>query len=165
MESLVLPTTLMWSSITPEEMRMFLGLIILMGQLRKENMGDYWSIDPTISTLIFTRAMSRNSFESIWQSWHFSDSSQQTQVSGWLFKIWLMHEYFVQKFRSIYNPKQELSLDEATMPWQGCLKFRTYNPGKVTKYVVLVRMMCEVVSGYICNMLRERSRRIQCYHF
>jgi len=38
---------------TPEEMRMFLGLIILMGQIRKENIRDYWSTDPTISTLIF----------------------------------------------------------------------------------------------------------------
>jgi hypothetical protein len=37
------------------------------------------------------------------------------------------------------------------IPWQGHLKFRTYNPGKI-KYGVLVRMVCEVVSGYICNM-------------
>ena len=31
-------------------------------------------------------------------------------------------------------------------------KFRTYDPGKITKYGVLVRMVCETVSGYICNM-------------
>lgn len=27
-----------------------------------------------------------------------------------------------------------------------------YNPGKITKYGVLVRMVCEAVSGYVCNM-------------
>jgi hypothetical protein len=27
------------------------------------------------------------------------------------------------------NPKQELSLDEAMIPWWGRLAFRTYNPG------------------------------------
>jgi hypothetical protein len=32
------------------------------------------------------------------------------------------------------------------------MKFTTYNPGKITKYGVLVRMVCEAVSGYICNM-------------
>jgi len=32
------------------------------------------------------------------------------------------------------------------------MKFRTYNPGKITKYGVLVRMVCEAVPGYICNM-------------
>ena len=63
-----------------------------------------------------------------------------------------MNEYFVQKFRSVYSPNQYLSLDEAMIPWQGRLKFRTYNRGKITKYGVLVRMVCEAVSGYICNM-------------
>jgi len=38
------------------------------------------------------------------------------------------------------------------MPWLGHLKFRTYNLGKVTKYGVLVRMVCEAVSSCICNM-------------
>ena len=60
--------------------------------------------------------------------------------------------HFLWKFRSICNPKQELSLGEAMPPSQGCLKFRMYNPGKITKYGVLVRIVCEAVSGYICNM-------------
>jgi hypothetical protein len=58
----------------------------------------------------------------------------------------------VQKFRSVLCPKQELSLDEAMIPWWDRLKYRTYNPGKITKYGVLVRMVCEAVSGFICNM-------------
>jgi hypothetical protein len=52
--------------LVPEEMRKFLGLIILMGQVRKEYIRDCWSTDPTISTCIFPRTVSRNHFESIW---------------------------------------------------------------------------------------------------
>ena len=63
-----------------------------------------------------------------------------------------MYEYFVQNFRAVYSPKQELSLDEAMIQLLGHLKFRSYNPGKTTKCGVLVRMVCEAVSGYICNM-------------
>jgi hypothetical protein len=63
-------------------MRKFMGLIILMGQVRKESVRDYWSTDPTISTPIFPKTMSRNLFECIWQAWHFSDNSQQTKDSG-----------------------------------------------------------------------------------
>ena len=95
--------------------------------------------------------MSRNRFESIWQAWHFSDNSQQTQDSGRLFKILPVCEYSVQKFRSVYSPKQ-LSPVEAAIPWLGRRKFRKYDPGKITKDGVLVRMMCEAESGYVCNM-------------
>jgi len=126
----MLRKTLKWSNITPEEMRKFMGLIILMGQVRKESVRDYWSTDPTISTPIFPQTMSRNCFESIWQPWHFSDNSQQRKDSGGLVKIFPLYEYFLQKFRSVYSPKQELSLDEAMIPWWGRLAFRTYNPGK-----------------------------------
>jgi len=63
-----------------------------------------------------------------------------------------MYEYFVQKFRSVYGVKQELSLHEAMIPWWGHQKFRTYNPGKITKYGLCLRMVCEAVSVYICNM-------------
>jgi len=51
-----------------------------------------------------------------------------------------------------YTARNKKSLDEAMIPWQGHLKFRTYNPGKITKYGLLLRMVCETVSGYICNM-------------
>ena len=74
------------------------------------------------------------------------------QDSGRLFKIWHMYEYFVYKFTSVYSPTHELSLDEAMIPWRGCLKFRTSNPGEITKYGVLMKMVCEAVSCYICNM-------------
>ena len=40
----------------------------------------------------------------------------------------------------------------ATIPWQGHLKFRMYNPRKISKYGVQVRMVCEALLGYICKM-------------
>ena len=63
-----------------------------------------------------------------------------------------MYEYSVQKFRSVYSPKQEPSLDEAMISWRVRPKFKTYNPGKITKYGELARIVCEAISGYIYNM-------------
>jgi hypothetical protein len=36
--------------------------------------------------------------------------------------------------------------------WRGRLRFRVYNPGKITKYGILVQLVCESMSGYICNI-------------
>jgi hypothetical protein len=46
---------------------------------------------------------------------------KQPLDAGRLFKIQSVYEYFLQKFRSVYSPKQELSLDETMIPWQGHL--------------------------------------------
>jgi hypothetical protein len=56
---------------------------------------------------------------------------------------------FSAKMQVSLQPK-ELSLDEATILRRGCLKFRMCNAGTI-KYGVLVRMVCEVVSGYVCK--------------
>ena len=52
----------------------------------------------------------------------------------------------------VHLQPKELSLNEATIPWQGGLKFKTYNPGKTTQYGLLVRMVCEAVSYCISTM-------------
>jgi len=49
----VSPETLMWSNITIEEMIKVLELIILMGNVRKENIRDFWSTDPQFPNSIF----------------------------------------------------------------------------------------------------------------
>ncbi|KAI4487114.1 hypothetical protein M0802_012028 [Mischocyttarus mexicanus] len=37
------------------------------------------------------------------------------------------------------------------IPFRGLINYRTYNPTKLTKYGMLIRMLCESKSGYICN--------------
>jgi hypothetical protein len=54
--------------------------------------------------------------------------------------------------RSVYSPQKQMSFDETMIPQRGHLKFRIYNSEKITQYGVLVRMVCEGKSGYICNM-------------
>jgi hypothetical protein len=64
------------NNITTKETGKFLGLTILMEQVRKEYKRDCWSTDPTISTPIFPHTISRNHFESTWQAWNFIDKHQ-----------------------------------------------------------------------------------------
>ncbi|CAK9809258.1 PiggyBac transposable element-derived protein 4 [Anthophora quadrimaculata] len=143
--------TLRWVDVTVTEMKKFLGLIILMGQTRRDDIYDYWSTLSYIETPTFPKIMSRNRFMQIWRMWYFCNNDLLYDKTDKLFKIREVLSYVQNKFQTVYTPKQELSLDEGIIPWRGRLSFRTYNPAKVVKYGILVRTVCEATSGYICN--------------
>lgn len=141
-----------WKHVNCFELKRFMSLILLMGLVRKDARDDYWSTDPTIETPIFSKVMSRNRFNQIWTNWHFCNNEEMDESSDKLFKITPVLSYFVSKFKTIYIPKQELSLDENIIPWRGPLSFKVYNAGKLIKYGLFVRMVCEASSGYIGNL-------------
>ena len=57
-----------------------------------------------------------------------------------------------KKFQELYYPKKELSLDEATCPFKGRLKFLTCNPDKPYKWGIKIYQVCESASGYCFSL-------------
>ena len=83
---------------------------------------------------------------------HFNDNLETPLPADRISKVKPLLDYFLPKFQLIYILKQELSLDEAMIKWRGQLRFKTYNPGKRTKYGILVRMVSKSETGYIRNL-------------
>lgn len=125
-----------------DELRKFLGLLVLMGQHRKSCSKHYWSTDPLVETP--NRAtMTRMPFEPILTFFHPNDNTQRIFIQDRLLKIkpiWIISFW-----------KQELVPDEAIVPLRGRISFKTYNLDNITKYRILIRIFCENESVYICN--------------
>lgn len=133
------------------EMKKFLDMIIMIGQVKKDPKDDYWSSEFYTKTASFSTVMSRNKFRQIWDTWHFLNN-RITAGSNKLKKLQPILSYLLDKFKSVYTPKKELSLDESIIPCRRKLSIKTYNPAKIMKYGLLCRTLCEAKSGYICNM-------------
>ena len=98
-------------------------------------------MDPFLDTPIFRKLTSRNRFEQIWWCLHFNNNELLQQSTNRLFKIQPLLDFFLERFQTIQKPNQQLSLNEAMIPWRSRLRIRTYNPGKLIKYGLLVRMV------------------------
>ena len=139
------------SDVTNSDMKKFLGLITLMGQIRKSHWKEHWSTDTLLETPIFPKIMTRRRFQQIMTFLHFNDNSGTPLPTDRISKVKPLLDYFLPKFQSIYIPKQELSL-EAMIKWRGRLRFKIYHHGKLTEYGIFVRMVSKSETGYICNL-------------
>lgn len=93
-----------WTDIMVKEMKKFLGLIVLMGQVKQDVLYDYWSTNRSIETPFFSQVMSRNRFVQIMQSWHFCNNENISHKSHRLAKIQPVLDYLKQKLNDVYKP-------------------------------------------------------------
>jgi len=57
-----------------------------------------------------------------------------------------------QKLQVIYTPEEQLAIDEAICPFQGCIFYRVYIKGKPHKYGIKMFELCESKSSYVYNL-------------
>jgi len=140
-----------WHPTTAHEMKKLLGLIFLMGTIKKPRIADYWSTDPTIATPVFNQTMKRDRFELLLKFWHFCNNEELVENDR-LFKLCHISELLISRFQALYTLERDVSIDESMVLWHGRLSFRQFIPGKRHKYGVKLYLLCEP-SGYVYNLL------------
>ena len=69
-----------------------------------------------------------------------------------LFNIWPVIDTLYTKFQDIYTPEEQLTIDDALCPFQGCIFFHVHIKGKPHKYGIRMFECCEAKSGYVYNL-------------
>lgn len=142
---------IMWQDTSVEEIKKFIGLCCLSGNIRFPTLAKQWSKHPLYYHPIFGQTMSRNRFTQILRMLRFVDHSTPNTEDR-LFKIRPILEKIVENIKSIYSPGQHLSIDEAMILWRGRLSFRQYIPNKRNKYgIKLYELTTD--NGYILNII------------
>ena len=105
-----------WKDIRPGDIKIFLGHLIAMGLVCKNNMEKYWSQNKTIHTPSFGKYMSRNTFQSILSNLHLVDNNSPDKSKDTLYKIRLFVDICLRNFAGFTNQKKNYHLMKEHAP-------------------------------------------------
>ncbi|XP_054719016.1 glycerol-3-phosphate acyltransferase 3-like [Uloborus diversus] len=124
-----------WKPCTTEELKRFIALTLLMGHIDKDDICEYWSKDELIETPIFGKSMSRDRYLQILKFLHFANNENSPDQNNPNYdRLWKIREVFDHinlYFRSLYDPTEELSIDEVIGKFKGRVIFKQYIPKKL----------------------------------
>ncbi|KAJ4444060.1 hypothetical protein ANN_05849 [Periplaneta americana] len=125
--------------------------------VKKPSLRDYWNSEPILrTTYTKTLGMSRDRFLAIFTMLHLNDNERRVarDQPGYdpLYKIKPFLNILTTRFRDVYTPDENLTIDEAICPFRGRIFFRVYIKGKPHKYGIKIYELCEAISGYVHSL-------------
>ena len=147
-----------WPSngITVSDMKCFLALTVSMGLTHQEDLQDYWSCDPVLSTPFYPSVMSRDHFLNILAFFHLSDNAQYIPrgEDGYnpLHKLGAVYTRILSRFEETWHPTQNLCIDEGMIPYRGQVHMKVYAPDKPNKYGLKMYELCDSSNAYCCKL-------------
>ena len=145
-------TNKQWST-NAEEIRAYIGFMILMGINRLPEIRDYWSTDQSLRYAPIADRISRDRFEEITRYLHFADNDKLPAhgEDGFsrLQKVDPIISALKQRFKAMYYPHSQLSVDEAMIPFKGRSSMKQYLPMKPVKRGFKVWAMADALNGYL----------------
>lgn len=129
-----------------QELNKFLGLCIVMGNIRMPSLKHYWKMKNSIyKHPIIGQTMARNRFQVILLALRFYDTNIPVTKKE---KI----DYIVKNFKTYYSPGKHLSIDEALLGFKGRLSYEQYIPLKRSRFGIKLYEL-STSEGYILNVI------------
>ena len=148
-----------WTDISTDEMKAFIGMLILMGILQLPHIEMYWQTDDDLmKTSGISSIMSHVHFQQIFEFLHLADNSHQIPVGqpghDKLYKVRSYVDLITTQFATNYTLHQPVTIDEAMIPFKGCLTFKQYIKNKPTKWgiKVYIPLLTPIIKEFSCGI-------------
>lgn len=146
---------LIWTDITPEEMKKFIGMLLYMTVLDLPRLTDFWRRQSIFHVPFPATVMSRDRFMSILSCLHVSDpgtDEEHEQAKGTenydrLHRVRQLMEMLRINCKVIYHPRQHLSVDERMVATKATLSIKQHMKAKPTKWGLKFFVLADV-NGY-----------------
>ena len=141
-----------WTTMTVNELKAFLGFLILMAINHLPSLNDYWSRDPLLHYSPIADRIPRDRFRELSRYLHFVDNAslppRESPDYDRLGKVRPLINHLSHKFQSLYQPNMEVAVDEAMIKFQGRSSLKQYMPLKPIKRGIKVWVLADSHNGY-----------------
>lgn len=139
-----------WKNTDQDEIEKFIGCLMWMGIVSFPSISSYWSTSFLYSNN-FRTVFSRNRFQMLLKTWHFSDNEAAHQKDDRLCKITPLLDKLRKSFQAPIVPGEYICIDETLVPFKGKLKFKQYISNKRHKFGIKLFKLC-LEGGYLYDL-------------
>lgn len=140
--------------ITSEEIKIFLGLNIMMGIKKLPSYRDYWSANPQLKDSYISSFMPVKRFSFLLSHLHLNDSSKEPQKNDpeydKLYKLRPFLETLSENYAAFYDGTRKRAIDESMIKFKGRSTIKQYLPMKPIKRGFKVWVQADE-HGYVCK--------------
>ncbi|XP_039297544.1 piggyBac transposable element-derived protein 3-like [Nilaparvata lugens] len=135
--------------ISREEMRVFLGILLLSSYVRVSDKRMYWEDQSDTHNIIVANSMRRNRFLEISRNLHCADNTNYDRNDK-MFKLRPLIEKLRIRFKEAFRPEPTLSYDEAMIEYFGPHPCKQFIRGKPIRFGYKVWCL-NTPSGYLVD--------------
>ena len=137
-----------WKEVTPDEIKRLIALLIYFGLVRVgASIDRYWSIKSLYHGLSARAIMGRNRYRALMAMLHVLDPVTETSGDK-LRKISSFIEYFKRKCLKLYQPRQNVAINERMVKSRHRSGIREYIKDKPTKWGIKLWVLADSPNGY-----------------
>ncbi|XP_044045463.1 piggyBac transposable element-derived protein 4-like [Siniperca chuatsi] len=143
-----------WKDIDATDLQAYIGLLILAGVYRSrcESTCSLWS--EHTGRAIFRATMSHRRYSLLNANVRFDDklARPERRRKDKLAAFRTIWEKWVHRLPLLFNPGQDVCVDEQLVQFRGRCAFRQYMPKKPAKYGIKIWVTCDALTSYAWNM-------------
>lgn len=135
--------------VSKEEMRCFIGILVLSGYNELPSKRHYWDIDSDMRNELVYKSMRRDRFLQISKFLHFADNNKPDLTD----KIWKLRpimDKVKQTFLHYFGPEENLCYDESMVKYFGRHSCKQFIRGKPVRFGYKIWCL-NTPSGYLTN--------------
>lgn len=135
--------------ITVDELRVYIGILIVSGYSVQSRFESYWSSDPDLRNDLIYNSMRKNRFKQISQFLHFADMNNPSSTDK-MWKLRPLTDRLKANMLKHFHPEQNLSYDESMIEYYGRHGMKQFLKDKPVPFGFKVWSLC-TCSGYMVN--------------